>query len=95
MKKEYTWDVTIDGENHRVSCNLAGNKYQIWVDDEELTVVYRQSHRQMRNGLEREFSIGGKKCLFVVWDEKPDLVVEGMLLKSGKDYFQEKAKRKK
>lgn len=95
MAKEYAWDVTINGAPHRVTCTLPGNKYEIWVDDEDLTVVYRRSFRKMSRGLEQELQIGGEKCLFLVWDERPDLVVDGVILRNGKNFFKEKEKRKK
>ena len=95
MAKEYQWEVGIDGVCHHVSCTATGNKYEIWVDEEHLTVVYRRGFRAMSRGLEQEFQIGGKSCLFLVWDERPDLVVDGILQRSGKDFLKEKAKRNK
>ena len=95
MKNELMWEVSVDGVLHRAICKITLNKYEIWVDDADYTVVYRENARRMRKGLEHELLIGDKKCLFVVWDEKPDLVVDGTMLKSNKDYFQEKAKRRK
>lgn len=95
MAKEYSWVVTADGLEHRVTCSLAGNRYQIWVDDEDLTTVYLQTGKKARYGLEQKLQIGGKTCLFVVWDQRPDLVVDGKMVQSGKDYDAEKAKRKK
>lgn len=95
MSKELKWNVTVDGCDHCVSCRATGNKYEIWVDDSDLTVVYRPSFRRMGRGLEHELKIGGKSCLFLVWDERPDLVVDGVLQYSGKDYLKEKAKRKR
>lgn len=92
MAKEYRWNVTVDGVAHTVQCQPAGNRYLIWVDDEELTVVYRRSYKKMRYGLEERLEICGKQCLFIVWDERADLVVDG-ILSSGKDYQQEKSRR--
>ena len=94
MGKEYTWNVTVAGVTHRVSCVTANNKYQIFVDDDFLTNVYRKSVRAMaREGLEEGLDICGKECLFLVWDEKPDLVVDGVLLGQGIDFASAKEKR--
>lgn len=92
MAKEYVWDV----QSHRVCCVTANNKYQIFVDDEFLTTVYRKSFRvMMHDGLEEKISVCGKECLFLVWDETPDLVVDGVLLRQGIDYASAKEKREK
>lgn len=93
MKREYHWEVPVDGTIHRVTCTPTGNRYIIWVDDEESTVVYRLSSRKMRDGLEKKLDICGKECLLVVWDERPNLVVDGQMLGSGKNFQQEKEKR--
>ena len=95
MKKEYTWEISLEGATHLVTCVPRGNKYELWVDDEDLTVVYRPGVRKMNHGLEQALSVGGKSCLFVVWDERPDLVVDDMMQESGKSYSKEKGKRKK
>ena len=95
MSNQFTWNVTINDAAHKVSCVVNGNRYEIWVDDEELTIVYRSSFRKMRRGLERQIQIDGQKCLFLVWDDRPDLVVNGILQRSGKDFMKEKQRRKK
>lgn len=93
MAKEYIWDVTIDAEDHRVSCILKGNKYVLHVDDDFLANVYRKS--MAPDDLECPVTICGKTCLFIVWDSKPDLVVDGILLSRGLDHQQALAKRNK
>lgn len=96
MAKEYGWNVSVDGVAHRVDCIPTNNKYQIFVDEDFLTNVYRKSARSMvRDGLEEKISVCGKECLFLVWDETPDLVVDGVLLGRGSDYASEKEKRDK
>lgn len=96
MAKEYSWNVNVDGVAHRVDCIPTNNKYQIFVDEDFLTNVYRKSVRSMaRDGLEEKISVCGKECLFLVWDETPDLVVDGVLLGRGIDYAPEKEKRDK
>lgn len=93
MAKEYVWNVLIDGEDHSVSCVLKGNKYVLHVDDEFLTNVYRKS--MAPDDLECPVTICGKACLFIVWDAKPDLVVDGILLSRAVDHQQALAKRNK
>lgn len=93
MAKEYVWQLTIDGEDHRVECILAGNKYTLYVNDAFLTNVYRKTFRL--DDLELPVMICGKECLFIVWDAKPDLVMDGILLSRGVDYQQAMTKRNK
>lgn len=94
MAKEYCWDISIDGESHQVCCELSNNKYILYLDEEHLTNVYRDFPRKMHFGLEAEIEIRGKKCLFVVWDETPDLVVDGVMQGKKIDYEQAREKRK-
>lgn len=94
MGKQITWEIKADDTLHRVTCTSAGNRYEIWADDEDLTVVYRQSVRRMYFGIEQEIELFGKKCLFVVWDERPDIVVDGRMLGKNTDYLQAREKRK-
>ncbi len=74
-----TWHVRIHGHKHRVTCKIEMNKYVIFVDDHHLTNIYRDSMKKMRMGFEQTLRICGQDCLFVVWDERPDLVVDGFI----------------
>ena len=94
MAKEYSWDVNINGEIHRVFCERSTNKYILYVDDTFLINVYREFVRKTQFGLETEVEICGKKCLFIVWDETPDLVVDGVMQGMNTDYEQAREKRK-
>jgi hypothetical protein len=93
MAKEYFWDVTIDGEPHQLYCSFTGNKYVLYVDDDHIANVYRKSVATMWHGMEEPVTICGKECLFLVWDEKPDFVIDGRLIGKNIDY--EKALKKK
>lgn len=94
MAKEYSWQISIDGESHQVCCERVNNKYILYLDDEHLTNVYREFSRKMHFGLETEIEVCGKKCLFVVWDEKPDLVVDGVMQRKKLGYEQAREERK-
>ena len=93
MAKEHVWHVSIGGKNHRVDCVLKGNKYVLYVDDEFLTNVYRKSFGP--DDVEVPVTICGKRCSFIVWDQKPDLVVDGILLGRGIDHQQALTRRQK
>lgn len=94
MAKEYNWEISIDDVPHKICCVPSGNKYILYVDDEFLTNVYRESVRKMQFGLETEVEICGKKCLLIVWDEMPDLVIDGVMQGKNTDYLQAREKRK-
>ena len=93
MAKCYVWHMTIDGAVHRVDCVPKGNKYVLYLDDGFLTNVYRKSVGLP--DLEIPLTICDKACSFIVWDQKPDLVVDGILLGRGMDHQQAKMKRQK
>ena len=86
FKREHTWNVIIDGVEHLIYCCFEGNRYVLYADDDHVANVYRKSVRAMWQGLEEPVTICGKPCLFIVWDEKPDIVVNGMLVGKGVDY---------
>ena len=91
MAKEYTW--AVDG--HRITATFKINKYVIHVDDDHVTNVYRLPAKQMRFGMEESVTILGKTCLFIVWDEIPDLVIDGKMVRRGVDYTKAKESRRR
>jgi hypothetical protein len=93
FKREHTWDVTIDGVQHEVYCRFEGNRYVLYADDDHVANIYRKSTHTMWQGMEEPVTICGKPCIFIVWDEKPDIVVDGRIVGRGISY--EKALKKK
>lgn len=93
MQREYTWEVTIDGAMRRIYCRFEGNRYVLYADEDHVANIYRKSVHTMWQGMEESVNICGKECLFVVWDERPDIVVDGRLVGRGIDY--QKALKKK
>ena len=86
MGKSTVWTFELDGRPVTVTCELKGNKYILYLDDDHLTNVYRLNAKKMRYGMEEEILIGSERCRFVVWDEVPDLVVRGRMLNRNLDY---------
>lgn len=82
MAKEFSWDV----RGHKLTASLKGNKYVLNLDDDYLTNVYRLHPSKMRYGLEASITVLGEKFIFVVWEEVPDLVVDGRMLHRGVDF---------
>ena len=93
FKREHTWDVTVDGVEHQVYCRFEGNRYVLYADDDHVANVYRKSVHTMWQGMEEPVTMFGKPCSFIVWDEKPDIVVDGRIIGRGISY--EKALKRK
>ena len=90
MAKEYRWEL----EGHCVRATLKGNCYVLYLDGDHFMDIHRLPKRQMRYGMEVSVTILGKPCLFVVWEEIPDLVVNGKMLHRGVDYAYAKETRR-
>ena len=93
MKREFIWKVTLHGEAHEVYCRFAGDRYILYTDGVYTAEIMRKSTSTMWNGMEEPVTVLGQDCLFVVWDEKPDLVVDGRLIGRNRSY--EKSKKRK
>ena len=94
MGKTTIWEFELCGKTVTVSCERKGNKYILYLGDDHLTNVYRVNAKKMRYGLEEEITIGSERCMFVVLDETPDLVVKGRMVKRDVDYAAFKEKRR-
>lgn len=94
MGRATEWEIVLEGRTHKVSCELKGNKYILYLGDDHLTNVYRLSAKKMRYGMEEDILIGSERCKFVVWDEVPDLVVRGRMLGRNVDYATAKETRR-
>ncbi len=85
--KEYCWEAELAGRKRKIICVRNHNKYNIFVDEDFHSSVYRESGRQMSTfGMEKPVVIDGETCFLVVWNEKPDFVVNGKLLSQNTDY---------
>ena len=94
MAKQTVWEFTQDGASVRVTCVPKGNRYCFYLGDDHLTDVDRLPPKQMHYGMEAKIRIGTEDCLFVVWEEIPDLVVRGKLLHRNVDYAKAKEARR-
>lgn len=95
MAKETVWEVEVDGVPVKVTCIRKGNRYCFYLNDDHLTNIYRLPSKQMRYGMEAGIRIGAENCLFVVWDEVPDLVVRGRMLRRDVDYAKTREARRR
>jgi hypothetical protein len=92
MKREFIWKVTLHGVPHEVYCRFAGDRYILYADGVYTAEIMRQSTSTMWYGMEEPVTLFGEQCLFVVWDEKPDLVIDGRLI--GRKHNYEKSKKR-
>jgi hypothetical protein len=86
MAKEYTWKLPTENGEKEVTCEVDGNKYHLYVGDAFVKTVFKN----MSGGADVELTIAGVPCRFVSFSDKPDLVVDGIMLGSGKSYETEK-----
>ena len=86
MSKECTWKLPTENGEKEVTCEVDGNKYHIYIGDAFVKTVFKN----MAGGADVELTIAGVPCRFVSFADKPDLVVDGKMLGSGKSYEAEK-----
>ena len=81
MKKEneYIWKAEIDGAVHEIRCVPQTSLFDVYVN-EELAIKVPRKLKHDDSDSEYDLTIGGKRCQFVVYDGKPDLCVDGILL---------------
>lgn len=92
MAQEYVWNAEINGISYKVECVISNNRYILFVNDDNVATFYR---KMFRNSVDKPLQIGGQQCRFVVWNELPDLVVDGKLLTRNCDYQPTKRQRGK
>lgn len=84
-KKNLFWDVPVNGRYYRVQCVDNGSKFDLYVDEEYLTTVWKK--HEIQEDLEQDIRISGKVCQFVVYDGEPDISVDGILLHAEEEYL--------
>ena len=86
MGRQYRWNLELDGIPVIVTCEQMGNKYVLYLDDDHLTNIFRLPKNQMHYGLVEDIRLGTRNCKFVVWEEIPDLVVDGRMVHRGVNF---------
>lgn len=76
MRKEFFWNIKVDGTRHEIRCEDRGNSFDVLVDDE-----FRFNIRSDINlDIEEDLTVGSKRCRIVVYRGVPDLAVDGILM---------------
>ena len=96
MAKELKWEAEIDGEVYQVHCVTQTSLYDVYVN-EELVIRVPRKMKNDDSDSEYDLTIGGKRCQFVVYDGRPDLCVDGILLgaQSELDYLERRSRRRR
>jgi hypothetical protein len=86
MKKTKSWSVKIDEADYLVTFtpSLLIAKIKLVVNGAPITI--ERHFPQGFIGIDQPFTLGGKECHFILWNGKPDLVVDGVFLDSKKPY---------
>ena len=92
-KRNMAWDVQAEGKYYLVQCVDKGNKYDLYVDEEYLTTVWKK--QEICEDIEQDIRIGGKLCQFVAYDGVPDISVDGVLLNAEEEYLKAERKRRR
>lgn len=79
MDNKLKWSVEVEGEVYAVECVTQSSLYEICVDGEVVIRVPRKLKTDHTDS-EYDLRIGSKRCQFVIYDGKPDLCVDGILL---------------
>lgn len=88
MGKEHIWKLAAENGEKEITCQEDGNKYHIYIGDAFVKTVFKN----MSGNADVELTLGGVPCRFVSFADKPDLVVDGKMIESGKLYEEEKSK---
>ena len=76
MKKEQKWKTTINGTEYEILCTQSRTKYELYVDGQLCGQINKSIYEE---NMEKDVTIDGKVCQFVVYGDEPDLVVDGVL----------------
>lgn len=91
MGKEYIWKLPTENGEKDITCQADGNKYHVYIGDAFVTTVYKD----MSGNADTELTIAGVPCRLVAFSDKPDLVVGGKMIGSGKSYEEEKIRQRR
>ena len=91
MGKEHIWKLATENGEKEVTCQEDGNKYHIYIGDAFVKTIFKN----MSGNADVELTLGGVPCRFVSFADKPDLVVDGKMIESGKMYEEEKSRSRK
>ena len=96
MGKNLKWEIEIDGKDYLVHCVPQSSLFDVYVN-EELAIRVPRKMKHDDSDSEYDLTVGGKRCQFVVYDGKPDLCVDGILIGAQRelDYLEQRSRRRR
>ena len=76
MKKEITFNTTIEGKRYVIAFRQNRTKYELYVDGSLMANLNQSPDEENQ---EKDVKIGSKRCQFVLYGDSADLVVDGIL----------------
>lgn len=87
MKNSYEWYAVINDTERHITCEAENGTYMIAVDGTAAASEKMKSKGKLsREGIEIPFQVDGTECRFIIWNNLPDLSVDGMLMSCDKPY---------
>jgi hypothetical protein len=91
MKKEFVWNIKVDGTRHEIQAVDRGNAFDVYVDGE-----FRFPVRSDINlDVEEDLTVGTKRCRIVVYRGVPDLAVDGILMDADAKLLKEEKRNRR
>lgn len=91
-----TWEIELDGANHKVEFNLnyLSSERNVYIDEKRLTLDNQQNRPPVYYGEDIPFKINEHPCVIIIRVSRLiynyDLVVDGVSFKTGSPYIGEK-----
>lgn len=76
MKQEKKCKAVVNGTVHNIRIDRTSKKYNLYVDEEQYSELWLSASEENQ---EKDVLIDGKVCQFVLYDDEPDLAVDGIL----------------
>ncbi len=89
---KYAWDVEINGQIHNLTAehDKRGSGFHLYDGEDYVANILPKKQLKFKIGIEQDFHIEGHRFTFVMLGYGvPDIVREGKMLGSGKDYSAE------
>lgn len=76
MKKEVACRICIDGKQYQIAFRQNRTKFELYVDGK---IAAHLNLTPDEENQEKDIQLGGKICQFVLYGDRPDLVVDGIM----------------
>ena len=84
--KVIEWESSVDGKNYKFAYQKVSGGHELEVNGVKQKVT--GSFRSLVLGFDEEFDLDGKPARLILENKEPDVTVNGVCLRSGKEYVQ-------